>query len=166
MQYKLKNVNGKVKGLLHTGKDFCSRYSKYQTLWHWQQPNTESDKENYPRWQWYFEGEAIGEEVCRARRLNIQALIELSKNQKSNEVKAFYSDFANHIAFASTLAQKEPSHQKPTKRSGKGAKGIISTRTGNVRNSTFVYFEGDTIADNVYKISLAKDYIRTPCGSY
>ncbi len=65
MQYKLKNVNGKVKALLHTGKDFVTETLAISAAQHIIDTSeiTESDKEGYPihAGEWYFEGETIEE---------------------------------------------------------------------------------------------------------
>ena len=67
MQYKLKNVNGKVKALLHTGKDFVTETLAISAAQHIIDTSeiTESDKEGYPihAGEWYFEGEPIEEKT-------------------------------------------------------------------------------------------------------
>lgn len=66
MQYKLKSDNGKVKALLHTGKDFVADTLTVSAAQHIidSNPVIDSDKEGYPihAGEWYFEGEAIEEE--------------------------------------------------------------------------------------------------------
>lgn len=88
MQYKLKNVNGKVKALLHTGKDFVADTLTVSDARHIidSNPITESDKENYPihAGEWYFEGEAIEEKksVESEKVEHSSAYRTFSKNQE------------------------------------------------------------------------------------
>ncbi len=67
MKYKLKNNNGKVNALLHTGKDFVKEVLKVSAAQHIIDSGelVESDKEGYPIHvgEWYFEGEPLVEKV-------------------------------------------------------------------------------------------------------
>lgn len=68
MQYKLKNINGKVKALLHTGKDFVTDILAVSAAQHIIDSGNlvESDKPDYPICvdkTWYFEGEPLEEKV-------------------------------------------------------------------------------------------------------
>lgn len=71
--------------------------------------------------------------------------------------KAFYSDFANHCLRFYTRHKDPEFRTEADKRNWEVCEEVLSKYQDREREIlTFVYFEGDTIADNVYKISLAK----------
>ena len=71
--------------------------------------------------------------------------------------KAFYSDFANHCLRFYTRHKEPEFRTEADKRNWEVCEEVLSKYADREREIlTFVYFEGDTIADNVYKISLAK----------
>lgn len=71
--------------------------------------------------------------------------------------KAFYSDFANHCLRFYTRHKDPVFHNEVDKRNWEVCEEVLSKYPDREREIlTFVYYEGDTIADNVYKIALAK----------
>ena len=71
--------------------------------------------------------------------------------------RAFYSDFANHCLRFYTRHKDPEFHNEADKRNWEVCEEVLSQYPPREREIlTFIYFEGDTIADNVYKISLAK----------
>jgi hypothetical protein len=73
MNYKLKNVNGKVNFLLKTGKDFVKNQMAVASAQHIIDNGTlkESDRPGYPinvDDKWYFEGEPVGGERKPGKR--------------------------------------------------------------------------------------------------
>lgn len=87
MPYKLKNINGKVKALLHTGKDFVEDTLAVSAAQHIIDSGNlvESDKEGYPICvdkTWYFEGEPVAQEK--------------TKEAEKAEVSSAYGTFGKH----------------------------------------------------------------------
>lgn len=71
--------------------------------------------------------------------------------------KAFYSDFANHCLRFYTRHKNPTFNSEADKRNWEVCDELLSKYEDREREIlTFVYFEGDTIPDNVYKISTAK----------
>lgn len=71
-QYKLKNVNGRVKSLLKTGKDYSANAISISAAQHIIDSGkiVESDREGYPicvDGLWYFEGELLAERKPRSK---------------------------------------------------------------------------------------------------
>nr|DAU56337.1 MAG TPA: hypothetical protein [Caudoviricetes sp.] len=72
MKYKLKNVNGRVKSMLKTGKDYSVNTISISAAQHIIDNGkiTESDREGYPicvDGLWYFEGEPVVERRPREK---------------------------------------------------------------------------------------------------
>lgn len=71
--------------------------------------------------------------------------------------RAFYSDFANHCLRFYTRHDNPEFHNEADRRNWEVCEEVLSEYPNREREIlTFIYFEGDTIADNVYRISLAK----------
>ena len=65
--------------------------------------------------------------------------------------KAFYSDFANHCLRFYTRHKEPEFRTEADKRNWEVCEEVLSKYPDREREIlTFVYFEGDTIADNVY----------------
>lgn len=71
--------------------------------------------------------------------------------------KAFYSDFANHCLRFYTRHPNPDFHNDADRKNWEVCRDVLTAYPDREREIlTFVYFEGDTIADNIYQICKKK----------
>lgn len=72
--------------------------------------------------------------------------------------KTFYSDFANHCLRFYTRHSNPEFQNEADKRNWEVCRETLAEFSEKEREIlTFIYYEGDTVADNIYRISLVKN---------